>query len=322
MIYIIGMDSKILKEMLLIDSLSEEERVAVARNLVKSASKEDLEFLGKLANGSDTFLKRAAIEGLGAFNHISLFFNLERTVYDTIFPHLTDDNPEVRRCAILSLGELGNSRTLFPLVNLYQGGNLQTRNSILHALNSFKDPRSKEFLESIDDELSDFAHKIAANIDPDALNYYSFSGDERMYDNSLSVEEQVQINSSKDLDLARDILDQNRRDFPSRPQTYIVTPKLKFVIGGNLHEHVYVAKGNVVVAAGEVRLEHENGLWEVKEINNRSNGYHPGSSYKWVRTALDKAKIKCPDEFTEIFPKEGYFTEDFLNLQPLADYRD
>ena len=89
------MDSKILKEMLLIDSLSEEERVAVARNLVKSASKEDLEFLGKLANGSDTFLKRAAIEGLGAFNHISLFFNLERTVYDTIFPHLTDDNPEL-----------------------------------------------------------------------------------------------------------------------------------------------------------------------------------------------------------------------------------
>ena len=110
--------------------------------------------------------------------------------------------------------------------------------------------------------------------------------------------------------------------FPSKPQTYVITPKKEFVIGGNLHEHVHVTKGDAVITAGEVRFENENGSWGITNINNLSNGYHPGSSYKDVKNALRKAKISCPDSFTEVFPKDGYFTEEFLSLQPLADYQD
>src|SRR3989338_1291026 len=316
------MDSEELKVLIRDEGLSDDERILLARDLASSHSKENTDFLGELANGSDNFLRRAAIEGLGSLRYLPTFSILERIVYDKIFSHLTDNNEEIRRCAILALGEFGNSRSLFPLVNIYLGGNSQTRNSVLHALSGLQDPRSKKFLESIDNENSDFARLIYDSIDPNATHYYSFNGAQEMYEDSILMKGQIKINSPRDLELVKDFLKKSNDDFTSKPQTYVITPKKEFVIGGNLHEHVHVTKGDAVITAGEVRFENENGSWGITNINNRSNGYHPGSSYKDVKNALRKAKISCPDSFTEVFPKDGYFTEEFLSLQPLADYQD
>lgn len=89
------------------------------------------------------------------------------------------------------------------------------------------------------------------------------------------------------------------------PQTYVVTASDGiFCCGGAVEEHVHVAGGEAVLAAGEVWFARRSGKrWSVERINNRSIGYRipTPESFVAIASALDAAGIEHPGAFTEIY---------------------
>ena len=84
------------------------------------------------------------------------------------------------------------------------------------------------------------------------------------------------------------------------------------MLGGYLNEHVDVAAGRPVLAAGEAVLEERpDGTWAITAINNRSYGYMPdAASSAAVEQALRDTGIPYPhDGFTEIYPREGTWAD-------------
>ncbi len=99
-----------------------------------------------------------------------------------------------------------------------------------------------------------------------------------------------------------------------KPQTYVVNRQGNFLLGGDLHEHVQVASGEDILAAGEAYLtKQENGLWSIREMNNRSNGYYPHSScLVHVKKSLEKTGIEFPSTFSHEYPNNGWIDPDLL----------
>jgi hypothetical protein len=119
------------------------------------------------------------------------------------------------------------------------------------------------------------------------------------------------IHSQADLQKIAPILRQDRTWSFDKPQTYVVTTEGVFVLGGHLNEHVDVAGGKPVLAAGEAVLEEENEVWHIVELNNRSYGYMPDAScWQAVDKALCNTAIDYPRQgFTAIYPVEGTWAD-------------
>jgi hypothetical protein len=94
------------------------------------------------------------------------------------------------------------------------------------------------------------------------------------------------------------ITNQDSRDL-DEPFTFIVD------LNGTLHlaprrtEHVQLANGQDVLAAGEVQFTQHGSRWVVQEISNQSTGYCPDiDCWPAVSAALDAAGVGRPDRFT------------------------
>jgi hypothetical protein len=101
------------------------------------------------------------------------------------------------------------------------------------------------------------------------------------------------------------------------PLTYIVDKNKDLYIGALVEEHVVVARGKDVIAAGEITVSFQDEEWVVKEMNNRSNGYFPArTTYDILGPLLDRIGIRHPGKFTYLHPREGFFSDDFLQMFP------
>src|SRR3989339_299297 len=219
----------------------------------------------------------------------------EREIFSALLPLTFDSEQFVRRDALISLGISQDSRAYFFLAYYFSFAEenfpkeecLELQKSILFSFRANKDPRALELIQK----------------EEDRKNAEAFQG--------------KVITSQVDLQSLDSILEEDfqwGKEHFERPQSYVVTLQGDFLLGGRLPEHVQVASGQDVLAAGEAYMEkNTEGLWRIRELNNRSLGYYPhAGSFIHVKHALSQTDIAFPPEFTGIYPKEGWLDSDLL----------
>lgn len=227
---------------------------------------------------------------------------------------LSQDDEE-KRDLLFRISNLGDSRSLIFLIKRYQEENYETKKKILYALINLGDPRSLDFLRGISNK--NFLKKLAS----DAINFslnnidyeYEFCERKGLYLASKNKEGYIIRTYDDVLSIEKHLIeDLTYRQL--KPQTYVVIGT-DFILGGELNEHVEVASGRRVKAAGEAGFIYEEGKWQISSLNNRSYGYLPAKATE-VHTinALNRIGIPNPGRFTEVFPRDGYTQKYFSDL--------
>ena len=271
-------------------------------------------------------IRDAVATGLGRVHH--------RQAYDPLLSMLTDSSSQVREYVILGLGESRDSRALFPLVNYYSHqASHREKKLILIALSHLRDPRAQLFLKDLpldktDQQDSSFVtlQKRAYDASLHSSDFvYTFVREEAMRQKAESKKGivlvdhlnkgRVRIQDSHSLDAIDDILTEEAKEHWKKPQTYIVDKRGRLFVGGYLNEHVDVAIGRDVIAAGEIEFE-KDPHWIPTRVNNRSYGYYPDSScLEHVVEILKKTSLYSSD--LEVTSWDfHFFEEDFLRDQP------
>jgi len=229
------------------------------------------------------------------------------------YRQLKDDYDKAE--VVFKLATLGDSRALIFLTKQYEIEDFEMKKKILMALKDLRDPRSICFLEEILREKNDsFLKKLASDaICSRNLDYeYEFCGPERLYWGAQNKKGYV-IRNYRDLLGIRSCLKEDLEWESFKPQAYVIIDN-QLILGGELDEHVEVASGRRVMAAGEAGFIY-TGNWIINYLNNRSYGYLPArSSENIVVDVLDKTKIINPRRFNESFPRDGFTREYLLGL--------
>jgi len=294
-----------------------EEPIDMKESAILAAAKEGPKILPVLRSHlkhSSPRLKSAISSTLGRIGG--------REVYDSLLQMVQD--PDIYEDALEDFGTSRDSRALFVLANLYNGLGFKGKKAVIYAFHKLADPRAVDFLTEIarasdNNDIKYIAQKAADESERNTYFSYTFVWDEDMRKRAEQKEGRVLVADKAVLqkDDVREILEDFAAD--NRPQTYVVTLDGKFYIGGNVQEHVEVAKGQDVLAAGEVEFDLDT--FDITYINNRSNGYYPGAtSFRWVKEALAETGIKLLDNFSEIFPRDGFTCDDILHMFPF--YKD
>ena len=83
------------------------------------------------------------------------------------------------------------------------------------------------------------------------------------------------------------------------PVTFVIAPDGLLRVGPRRSEHVALAGGRDVLAAGEITFAPAATGWRVTEVTNQSTGYCPDPDcWPAVRSALDVLGIPHPADFT------------------------
>ena len=262
-------------------------------------------------NSCDSYLRCKAITDLTKTKSRKLYPLFIEILQDCIS---RGNEKYVRLDALLSLGRIEDSRSFFPLINYYESADYEERCKILMAFDEFCDPRSRQFLEIIistsKNDIKQLAtsayNKVTRNLDLPFLYRYILKEEDRIKAESSTG--MINVESIDSLHDKKNILFHSLNS--GRPQTYIVLPSGSLFVGGFLHEHVIVARGNDVMAAGEINFDNK---FNVIYMNNRSNGYYPdGYSIKFLKHSLDSAKINHSSAVIENFPINGFLDSDIL----------
>jgi len=268
-----------------------------------------------VASSSDVQLQRSALAALGQLPD-------DRRVFPILLKAM--ENEALAGDALLALAGVKDSRGLFAAINLYkQSQDPSLHQRVLQYIHATGDPRAVEFLtsdvigknEALDDVARSAYHAVTTR---DDHFRYRFVGRESLYADASQVTGQIMV-TARNLDANARLIENEE----PKPQTYVIPAVSKMMfVGGTIHEHVLVAGGEDVLAAGEIRFQRgDDGLWHVEYVNNRSNGYLPGwQSFGAVREFFEgHTDVKLEkDRFDEAFPKHGYNDGDFLALQPFG----
>lgn len=270
----------------------------------------DLDFVMSLSSDEQPYVRSSVAKALPNFSS-------NRRILLPLLQLMCDSEIHVRGDAILALGESGDSRVTFPLINYFAYAPYELQKRIFIAFGSLRDPRAVSFLEKhkgSSDDLGDLATRAYINCHNKYHFLYSFEGEDENWRYALETEGRIHLASSSVLDQNIKILEDHGSE---RPQTYIVND-LGFYIGGLIDEHVQVARGGKILSAGEIWFTKQEGLWSVDYVNNRSNGYHPDpKSFVHVKNALNRAGIKFENtKFTESYPREDFCDPEFLQFYP------
>lgn len=248
----------------------------------------------------------------------------DRNAFYRLVQMTSDKEPYVIGDAILALGLLQDSRAYFVLANLYERAKDIFRENeygikkrILNAFGENQDPRAKDLaLHSqkdfaLEEIAKDTLNKINSRTEPFVYNY---NGEEERRQTAEQNYHRFIIRDYEDLQKAIPKIEQEKNGHPSKPQTYIITTDHKMFIGGDVHEHVDVAQGEDVLAAGEAFFEKYNGKWIIEKINNRSYGYFPDKScFSEVKKALENSGIVIPTCIYSSNPPQGWMDKDILD---------
>ena len=246
----------------------------------------------------------------------------DRRIFSLLLAYLNDEN--ISPYIINTLAKVSDSRALFPLMNLYhQTTNPIVEQRILQYIAYTKDPRAAAFLcnDYLKQRQVNFRDILENAFEACVNNYkflYRYEGNDTDLERARKMSGSIKV-LPENLNSIEEYIKQQERDYPEVPLTYVIIPSGDMKIGVNLNEHVDVARGKDVKAAGEVRFTNEKRVWKVTYINNRSNGYHPtDTSFHWVAEYFKSLDIAFDKKgFDETFPKEGYNNSDFLALYPL-----
>lgn len=280
-----------------------------------------------LLQKEDPFARSAAVQAIARIGGREAY----RKIIDMI---RNDPERDVVNQAIIAAAQTRltptahDSRFLFPLANLYlNSDDYQTKLNVLNALNEIGDPRAIDFLKQIketekNEELSRIIERHINTADPEKIFTYTFARSEEQRQAAESAEgTRVLVTRMMDfyrLAASPEIKTDHEGNFG--PLTYIISEQGRLIIGAAdmVQEHVIVARGHNVIAAGEITLHHKNGKFTVTEINNTSNGYYPARTCfeTAVKPALDSIPIEHPGRFTYLHPREGFFSDEFLAMFP------
>ncbi|MET8152939.1 TM2 domain-containing protein [Actinoplanes sp. NPDC049668] len=87
---------------------------------------------------------------------------------------------------------------------------------------------------------------------------------------------------------------------PDDPLTFVVTVEGRLRLAPRRSEHVALAAGRDVLAAGEMTFARDASGWRVLEVTNQSTGYCPDPDcWPAVRRSLDRLGIPHPGDFTD-----------------------
>jgi hypothetical protein len=269
----------------------------------------------------------------------------KREVFPLLPQLLTHKHPDIRKEAIDSAHLLADSRMLFPLVNLYhrldpaKEEDALARYAILRALGQMGDPRATGFLDHIcvspDQNAKRLAEEARRECAGNSMMRYTFAGDEEKYRIALRGTHY----QGAPLYDARNLLEERVQRFLTDARqpdglcyaTYVVLPDDEFhleesstchlILAPRRSEHVTAARGKDVLAAGEIGIDPQ--ALTIPYIDNHSAGYLPdASSFAWVSKALEHTELPLKTRaFSSVYPPNGYFTEDFLSQQLLAQPR-
>jgi len=248
----------------------------------------------------------------------------DRNAFSRLVKMTTDSEPYVIGDAILALGLLQDSRAYFVLANLFSRANDLFRDNaygmkkrVLNAFGENQDPRAKDLAIYA---LKDFALEEIAKDTLQKINsrtkpfVYSYVGEEERRQTAEMNYHRFIIRDYEDLEKAIPLIEKEKNGHPSRPQTYIITTDNRMFIGGDVHEHVDVAQGEDILAAGEAFFEKYNGKWIIEKINNRSYGYFPDKTcYSEVKKTLENSGIVFPDYISSANPPQGWMDQDILD---------
>ncbi|MDO8661124.1 MAG: HEAT repeat domain-containing protein [Candidatus Woesearchaeota archaeon] len=283
---------------------------------------EDIAATIKYSTADESYLRLASARALGSHKG--------RKVFEPLLALMADTDYSVRHEAILGLGVSKDSRAIFSLINYLQNPLCETseaKRRVFMAFDLLNDPRARDFMLNYgaarinevfygrEEPCPVVFHEIksALHSKKPVLSVYTFYGKE---DLRIKAEEKkgTLIQSLRDIvAIEKQIRDVNSFN---HPQTYVVDLDGNLLLGGHIQEHVQVASGKDILAAGEALLEFDNG-WHLRMLNNRSNGYYPDKST--ISLALEKFKqAGLVDEktVTEDFPKQGYDSEELLFDKP------
>lgn len=85
----------------------------------------------------------------------------------------------------------------------------------------------------------------------------------------------------------------------AEPVTFVVAVDGVLRLGPRRSEHVALARGQEVLAAGEIRFVADGDGWRVAEVTNQSTGYCPDpNSWPAVAAALEREGVPDPGDFT------------------------
>lgn len=255
---------------------------------------------------------------------IELGHSKDRNAFERLVKMTTDSEPYVIGDAILALGLLQDSRAYFVLANLYERAKDLFRDNeygikkrILNAFGENQDPRAKDLALhaqknfALEEIAKDTLNKINSRTQPFA---YRYAGQEERRKTAEMNYHRFLIRDYQDLQKAIPKIEQEKNGHPSKPQTYIITTDNKMFIGGDVHEHVDVAQGEDVLAAGEAFFEKYDNKWIIEKINNRSYGYFPDKTcFSEIKKALENSGIVFPDYISSANPSQGWMDKDILD---------
>ncbi|WP_249998389.1 hypothetical protein [Actinoplanes sp. M2I2] len=121
---------------------------------------------------------------------------------------------------------------------------------------------------------------------------YRYVGPAQIRDQAVAV----QAFTAEPGDLASRLT--GRRD--TEPFTFVVTVEGRLRLAPRRTEHVAVAGGRQVLAAGEMTFARDGSGWRVAGVTNQSTGYCPDPDcWPAVGRSLDRLGIAHPGDFTE-----------------------
>ncbi len=254
-----------------------------------------------------------AIHALGNVSH--------RQTCPTLLRHLRDEklSPHV----IIALAHTRDSRALFPLLNYVRTNpKSEIQQMALQYLHYTGDPRAESFLHEhlrqCDPPFADLAQTALKRCAGNIQFQYRYNGSEEEWKQAVGQQPTRHQALNTNLTSIKSILEEYRHPAHTRPQTYIIDEQGIMYIGGHLQEHVQVAHGQDVLAAGEIEFsELRSGQWKVDQVNHRSCGYYPAEScFYWVEQFFkSKSDVQFEKKkFEGTFPREGYNDSEFLSL--------
>lgn len=286
-------------------------------------------------------VRLAAITGvalLGTVNKRDVFpFFLNFLNYESNKP----EAQEISRQAVENIYLLNDSRALFLLAKKYFELSQEKEHdrllghSIIEAIGNLADPRAENFFESLHTGAPQMTATLAARALEKCRNntnfLYTFHGNE---DYRKAVAEQPQPTDSYMVVAgASDLQSQNLPEFVLQEERagigyaiYVVLPKSKnspfsgecqLLIGPRRSEHYRLARGEDVLAAGEIGIKRDG---TIAYVNNHSSSYFPGkTSFHWLSKALASAQVPHDKkQFDRVWP-ENYFEKNFLD-QVVGDF--
>ena len=218
-----------------------------------------------------------------------------KTLFDLLEQYTHNNKWDLANRTIISLAQLEDSSCLFPLINHFNlNPKPQTRQRILQYMHHTSDPRSVEFLcdylQSQDVPFRDIAENALKNCETNRGFEYAYQGLSKNLVAAKQRTGRIKV-MNQNLTESQASLEEFSGHFPDRPQTYIIDTKGVMYVGGCLFAHVQVAKGEKVLAAGEIELSKDkNDQWQVDMINYRSAGYYPAkSTFEVVKNSSRRA---------------------------------